>query len=148
MGASCVEVRTGDAAVPQEPAAYDRVLVDPPCSDLGTLAARPDARWRKAGRPEALAGVQAAVLEAGAEALKPGGTLVYSTCTISPAENEGVVEAFLARRPDFAADDLSSDAPLWQHPTMPRYLQTLPSRDRTDGFFIARLRRRDGRSRA
>jgi 16S rRNA (cytosine967-C5)-methyltransferase len=141
MGADRVEVRTGDATEPQETEAYDRVLVDPPCSDLGTLAARPDARWRKAGRPEALADVQARVLAAGAAAVRPGGTLVYSTCTISPGENERIVEAFLSRRPDFTADDLGAEAPVWQHPTMPRYLQTLPSRDRTDGFFIARLRR-------
>jgi 16S rRNA (cytosine967-C5)-methyltransferase len=143
MGAAIVEVRVGDAAEPHEAAAYDRVLVDPPCSDLGTLASRPDARWRKQpDGPAALAAVQGAILDAGAAALRPGGTLVYSTCTISPAENERVVEAFLARRDDFSADDLSaSDWSLWQHGSCPMFLQTLPHRDRTDGFFIARLKR-------
>ena len=142
MGARAVEVRTTDAAEPQEPGAYDRVLVDPPCSDLGTLAARPDARWRKApGQPERLAVTQGRILRAGAAALKPGGTLVYSTCTISPAENEAVVQAFLAERPDFEADDLRTERPVWQHPRAPMFLQTLPHRDRTDGFFVARLRR-------
>jgi 16S rRNA (cytosine967-C5)-methyltransferase len=86
--------------------------------------------------------VLAAIRRAGADAVAPGGTLVYSTCTISPVENELVVGSFLTERPDFEADDLASDMPFWKHPTMPSHLQTLPHRDRTDGFFIARLRRR------
>ena len=145
MGATCVDVRVADAA---EPAAgtYDRVLVDPPCSDLGTLASRPDARWRKtADQPERLARTQGAILRAGADALAPGGTLVYSTCTISPTENERVIDAFLAERPEFEADDLRREVPVWQHPSVPFHLQTLPHRDGTEGFFIARLRRRGAR---
>jgi 16S rRNA (cytosine967-C5)-methyltransferase len=140
MGADIVDVRTGDAADPQ-PGTFDRVLVDPPCSDLGTLASRPDARWRKAGRPAALAALQQRILTAGAAATRPGGTLVYSTCTISPEENERVVASFLEANDDFEADDLGSRVPVWKHPTMPHHLQTLPHRDRTDGFFIARLKR-------
>jgi 16S rRNA (cytosine967-C5)-methyltransferase len=143
MGATCVRVRTADAIEPQEPGRYDRVLVDPPCSDLGTLASRPDARWRKtADQPERLAGTQGAILRAGAAALAPRGTLVYSTCTISPTENERVIDGFLADHPDFEADDLRREVPVWQHQSVPSYLQTLPHRDGTEGFFIARLRRR------
>jgi 16S rRNA (cytosine967-C5)-methyltransferase len=146
MGAANVEVRTADATRPHEPDAFDRVLVDPPCSDLGTLASRPDARWRKApDTPAGLAALQIEILRAGARALRPGGTLVYSTCTISPRENEELIAAFLAERPDFAADDLQGAArsglPVWDHPGVPCHLQTLPHRDGTDGFFIARLRR-------
>ena len=90
MGAD-VEVRVADARAFDEREAYDRVLVDPPCSDLGTLALRPDARWRKQpGDPERLAALQREILDAGARALRSrAASLVYSTCTISPAENEG-----------------------------------------------------------
>ena len=140
MGASAIEVRTADAAAPH--GTYDRVLVDPPCSDLGTLAARPDARWRKTpAAPAALAAEQRRILDAAADAVRPGGVLVYSTCTISPAENEQLVDAFLAVRTDFAAERPPSDGPVWDHPTVARYQQTLPHRDGTDGFFIARMRR-------
>ena len=128
MGAGNVRVEVADAARPREEAAFDRVLVDPPCSGLGTLQARPDLRWRmQEGSIEELAGAQREILEAGADVLRPGGVLVYSTCTISPDENERLIAAFLASRPEFAAD---GDA-----------RQTLPHRDGTAGFYIARLRR-------
>ncbi len=64
---------------------------------------------------------------------------MYSTCTISPIENEQVIRRFLEAHPEFRAVDLGSDRPVWKHPTMPQFLQTLPHRDRTDGFFIAKL---------
>jgi 16S rRNA (cytosine967-C5)-methyltransferase len=141
MGAANVSVVVADAADPID-GSYDRVLVDPPCSDLGTLAARPDARWRKEPRDVAqLAELQRRILERGADVLRPGGTMVYSTCTISPRENEHQIEAFLGRHADFHADDMPSDLPVWDHPTVPRVSQTLPHRDGTDGFFIARMRK-------
>jgi 16S rRNA (cytosine967-C5)-methyltransferase len=141
MGATCVEVLTADATEPQE-GEYDRVLVDPPCSDLGTLAARPDARWRKQPHNvDELADLQEQILERGAGVVRPGGVMVYSTCTISPRENERQIEGFLGRHADFQLDDMPSDLPVWDHPTVPRVRQTLPHRDGTDGFFIARLRR-------
>jgi 16S rRNA (cytosine967-C5)-methyltransferase len=140
MGAGSVEVRTADATEPH--GTFDRVLVDPPCSDLGTLAARPDARWRKdPAAVRELAAQQAAILQAAAEAVRPGGVLVYSTCTISPAENEQRIAEFLDHHDDFALGDPPSDVPVWDHPTVPRLMQTFPHRDGTDGFFIARLQR-------
>jgi 16S rRNA (cytosine967-C5)-methyltransferase len=147
LHASNVYVELGDAAaVRAEGAVFDRVLVDPPCSGLGTLQARADLRWRVS--PEAvteMSAVQGTILEAGAEALRPGGVLVYSTCTISPTENEHVIASFLDSHADFSLDDLGSELPA---PTPGRperglagTLMTLPHRDRTAGFFIARLRK-------
>lgn len=123
-----VRVELGDAALerPEGPV-FDRVLVDPPCSGLGTLQFRADLRWRVT--PDAIAqmaGAQARILAAGAGALRPGGVLVYSTCTISATENERLIASFLDSQPEFVLDDV---------------VVTLPHRDHTAGFFIARLRR-------
>jgi 16S rRNA (cytosine967-C5)-methyltransferase len=145
LGAEIVAVEEGDATTADLGAGYDRVLVDPPCSDLGTLASRPDVRWRKrAEDPERLAALQGAILARGAEALAPGGTLVYSTCTISARENERVVGAALdaeGGRRGLSADQLGERFGAIASQRDPRFLQTRPDRDGTDGFFIARLRR-------
>ena len=142
MRARNVEVIAGDARdAPAGP--FDRVLLDPPCSDLGTLQARPDVRWRKSPEQLAeLAALQRELLDAGLERLKPGGVLVYSSCTISPSENEEQIDRLLRDRPDVERDDLGADRPEVAHPSFPGYLQLLPHRDGADGFFIARLRRR------
>ena len=118
------------------------MLVDPPCTGLGTLRSRPDLRWRVSpGDMTRLARLQADVLDAAVAALAPGGTLVYSTCTISPTEHQ--VAGLLARHPQLARDRLpAAGHPSWAHPTAAGYLQSLPHRDGTDGFFIARVRRR------
>jgi len=123
-------------------AGYDAVLVDPPCSGLGTLQSRPDLRWRTSReRIAELAGLQARILRGGARATAPGGALVYSVCTISRAEGVQVVETFLGEHPDFTAEDLSGQLPgAGDGP----FLQLLPHREGTDGFFIARLRRDGG----
>jgi 16S rRNA (cytosine967-C5)-methyltransferase len=125
-----------------EPGGYERVLVDPPCSGLGTLQSRPDLRWRTSPERLAQAAVrQARILAAGAAATAPGGTLVYSVCTISRQEGEGVVGRFLEANPEWQAEDLHEQYPQWSQPGASAHLQLLPDRDGTDGFFIARLRR-------
>ena len=145
LGAGCVRVVIADAAADDLGEGYDRVLVDPPCTDLGALAARPDARWRKtAAQVEALGELQGAILARAAAALRPGGALVYSTCTISRRENEDVVRRVLAARGELAADDLGADHPGLASAHDGRFLQTRPDRDDTAGFFIARLRRGGG----
>jgi 16S rRNA (cytosine967-C5)-methyltransferase len=149
LHAGNVRVEVGDASIPRpEGAVFDRVLVDPPCSGLGTLQARADLRWRVT--PEhvrEMTDTQSAILAAGAAALRPGGVLVYSTCTISATENERRIAAFLDSHPDFRLDDLGAELPALRHrpaggsPSAPGLVMTLPHRDHTAGFFIARLRR-------
>ena len=142
LGADIVRVVEADAREPVAGDPFDRVLLDPPCSDLGTLQARPDVRWRKdAATVERLVSEQAALLEAAAAQVRPGGTLVYSTCTISPRENEERMDVFLDSHPEFTADDLGAEWPAYAQPADARFLQLLPHRHGTDGFFIARLRR-------
>lgn len=147
LHAGNVRVELGDAATPRaERAAFDRVLVDPPCSGLGTLQARADLRWRIGESDVAqMARTQRAILTAAADALRPGGVLVYSTCTISPIENEHLIERFLDSHADFSLDDLAPELPACTSGepriALPGTAVTLPHRDRTAGFFIARLRR-------
>ncbi|AQS59053.1 16S rRNA (cytosine(967)-C(5))-methyltransferase RsmB [Desulforamulus ferrireducens] len=124
----------------------DYVLVDAPCSGLGVLRRRPDARWRK--DPSQLPGIvrlQKEILQSAAKCLRPGGVLVYSTCTITPEENLGVVQDFLAEHPEFSLGDLRQLLPpgLDQEATAEKgYLQLLPHVHGMDGFFIARLRKK------
>ncbi|HWD69807.1 MAG TPA: 16S rRNA (cytosine(967)-C(5))-methyltransferase RsmB [Solirubrobacteraceae bacterium] len=127
MGAEQVRVVQADAREFSDAGGFDRVLVDPPCSGLGTLQARPDLRWQpRRGQIGELAETQAQLLRTGAAQLRPGGSLVYSVCTISRREADQVVDAFLDEAPDFSCENR------WQ---------LLPSSDRTDGFFIALFRR-------
>jgi 16S rRNA (cytosine967-C5)-methyltransferase len=110
---------------------FDRVLVDAPCSGLGVLARRPDLRWRARPLPD----LQLELLRAAAERTKPGGTIVYSVCTLNADENEAVVDAT-----GLDVEPLTSEWPQYAHPKRPEFLLTRPDRDRTSGFFIARLR--------
>jgi 16S rRNA (cytosine967-C5)-methyltransferase len=132
LGATNVRVVTADAlALPDDLGEFDRVLVDAPCSGLGVLAARPDLRWR--GKP--LPDLQRDLLRAAAERVRPGGAVVYSVCTINADENEAVVDAS-----GLQPDSLGEEWPQFAHPGRPEFLLTLPHRDHTSGFFIARLR--------
>jgi 16S rRNA (cytosine967-C5)-methyltransferase len=142
LGASCVEVVVGDATEPRFGDGYDRVLVDPPCSDLGTLQSRPDARWRKTpDQINELGELQGQILDAAATALKPSGRLAYSTCTISEIENSHQMQEFLGRHPNFRVCDQSERHPKLAAADRRAFLQTLPHRDGTDGFFVAVLER-------
>jgi 16S rRNA (cytosine967-C5)-methyltransferase len=144
-----VTVIEADATASKLPVGFDRVLVDPPCSDLGALASRPDARWRKSPKAiERLAALQADLLAAGLESLRPGGALVYSTCTISRREGEEQIVALERRAATnevspFTVDDLGAAEPALASRHDRRCLQLRPDRDRTTGFFVCRLRKDD-----
>lgn len=130
----------GYAGVGADAGSFDRVLVDPPCSGLGTLQSRPDLRWRASPeRIAELAPLQARILRAGAAATAAGGALVYSVCTISQAEGERVIERFLAEDERFVCEDVGERLAI---PGSRPCLQLRPDQHGTDGFFIARLRRR------
>jgi 16S rRNA (cytosine967-C5)-methyltransferase len=139
LGATAASVENADATEPRATGGFDAVLVDPPCSGLGTLASRPDARWRR--RPEqieAMAATAERILDRALTAAGAAGRVIYSTCTISRRENEAVIAAAGARVADLAADPAL--APLTA-PGDRRCLQTRNDRDRTDGFFVAAMRR-------
>ena len=135
MGA-VIDVIEGDGLEVPLTGGFDAVLVDPPCTGLGVLSSRPDARWRRREESlEPLTRLQRGLLERAMELVKPGGRVVYSTCTLIASENEDVVRAVGGR-----VEDLAADHPDLAHPRLPGALLTLPHRHHTDGFFIARLR--------
>ena len=116
----------------------DRVLVDAPCSGLGVLRRRPDARLKKnEDEIKKLPKLQLELLESGAKAVKKNGVLVYSTCTIEPMENEEVVKKFLEQNSEFELDNTGEFLPIIKRKE--KMIQLLPTRDNTDGFFIARM---------
>ena len=121
---------------------FSRVLLDAPCSGLGTLRRRPEIKWRR--RLEDLpraAALQKALLDGVAEAVSPGGLLVYSTCSLEPEETDEVIDAFLARHTAFALEAPGPDLQALADPVRRGILRAWPHRHDTDGFFVARLRR-------
>jgi 16S rRNA (cytosine967-C5)-methyltransferase len=120
------------------------VLVDAPCSGLGTLSRHPEVRWRR--RPEdvpRLAILQRELLDGVAPLVRPGGLLVYAVCTLTHDENEAVVDGLLRAHPRFAIEHAARDGGAPAALVTPAgFLRTLPHRDRLDGFFAARLRAR------
>jgi 16S rRNA (cytosine967-C5)-methyltransferase len=129
----------GDAARPPLRGGFATVLLDAPCSGLGTLARHPDIRWR--ATPDDLtrqAARQRALLEGLAPLVRPGGLLVYSVCSLEPEEGPALVSGWLATQPGFSL----SEPPAWATSFVEDgSLGTTPERDESEGFFAALLRR-------
>lgn len=151
LGLTNIDLSTGDASKLGErfeQNSFDRILLDAPCSGLGVIRRKPDLKWAKtAGDIAEIAGIQHAILDTAGDLLKPGGLLVYSTCTIEPRENVDMVSNFLNRHPEF---ELATDKPpSWETEPLVAAsargsigLQILPQDAHSDGFYIARLRKK------
>jgi 16S rRNA (cytosine967-C5)-methyltransferase len=147
-GAANIHIVQANAGAPPFLAAFDAVLVDAPCSGLGTIRRDPDVRWRRTEADLApLADAQRGMLDHLAAAVRPGGRLIYSTCSSEPEENEAVVEAFLSVRRDFQRTvprAFEQDAKLRALLDAAGALRTLPFRDGLEAFYAAALERSSG----
>ena len=145
LGLAAVRPRLADArtAGTEWPGQFPRVLLDAPCTGLGTIRRRPEIRWRRRAQDLLRAAtLQRELLEGLAGAVAADGLLVYSTCSLEPEETDQVVAAFLAAHPEFRLDDPRTTLPQAGDLVDGQgYLRTWPHRHGTDGFFVARLRR-------
>ena len=140
LGVACGRVLHNDAAVYNEAfAGADAVLCDVPCSGLGVLAKKPDIRQKTLDGLDGLVRLQRAILETAARYVRPGGRLVYSTCTLNPDENAGIVRPFLKEHPEFRTRSVECVLPGTTKDD--DFLTLYPFRTGTDGFFIASLER-------
>ena len=125
---------------PEWEAAFDAVIVDAPCSGYGIIRKKPDIRYKDITKMKELPALQRAILEVQARYVKPGGLLMYSTCTLVRTENEGMVEAFLQDHPEFSLEPLPLPEPFLKNESGMQAL--IPGEYDTDGFFISRLRKK------
>ncbi|PYM19991.1 MAG: 16S rRNA (cytosine(967)-C(5))-methyltransferase RsmB [Candidatus Rokuibacteriota bacterium] len=142
LGLTIVETIEGpvETLAPRWAGACDRVLVDAPCTNLGVLRRNPEVKWRRQpGDVAAVAERQRSILTAAATLVRPGGCLVYATCSLEPEENDAVVRDFLAAQPEFGRD---TPADFFVAPDAAGFVRFLPHRHATDGFTAIRLRRR------
>ncbi len=141
-----VTAKVWDATVKDESliGKADILICDVPCSGLGILGRKADIRYNaSAEKTEALVELQRKILSVCSEYVRPGGYIIYSTCTINSAENEDNVDWFTANYP-FETDSIEKDYPMLEKDSLAKgYVQLLPGIDNTDGFFIARLKKKD-----
>lgn len=139
LGLTCITAGEHDATLP-DPALVglaDRVICDVPCSGLGVISKKPDLRYKDLRAADELPTLQRAILENAAGCVRPGGVLLYSTCTVNPRENEAITDAFRASHPAFIAEDFT----VGTLSSVDGRLTLYPHRHGTDGFYLAKFRR-------
>ena len=144
LGLSLIEAKTADGKEfhPEWEGAFDCVLVDAPCSGLGVIRKKPDIRYKDSEPLAQLPAIQKDILENVCRYVRPGGTLLYSTCTILERENGQIVADFLARHGEFSVEAFQLPGPIGNVES--GQITLWPHRHGTDGFFIAKLRREEG----
>jgi len=147
LGVSIVRTEIFDAMVNDQDSIgkYDRVLLDAPCSGFGVIRRKPDLRWKKDPKNfKDLVDMQKRILELASGYVKPGGKLIYSTCTVNRAENLDVVRDFLSSNPQFQMESIIGQVPekLENDSAHMGYLELYPNVHGTDGFFIAKMEKR------
>ena len=145
LGLTIIQASLRDAETPKQPLApADRVLCDAPCSGLGILRRKPEIRYKEKSTLDSLPDLQYRILCETARLVKPGGTLLYSTCTLNPAENGGVADRFLKEHPNFSPLPVRFPAEIPHAVPEPENQFTLfPSVHGTDGFFVSLFTRRE-----
>jgi 16S rRNA (cytosine967-C5)-methyltransferase len=140
LGLTCIETAAADGRAPhgEWTSSAELVLVDAPCSGLGIIRKKPEIRYKSANDIASLPVTQSAILENASTYVKPGGTLIYSTCTILPEENEQVTDAFLAEHPDFSRESFAFPDPVGETDGQ---VTLWPQRHGVDGFYICRMKR-------
>lgn len=139
LGIDIIKASVMDSGIPNEElfSKMDKVICDVPCSGLGVLGKKPDMRYKKLSKSDGLPSVQYSILNASAKYLKPGGVLLYSTCTLNPTENEDVVSRFLLENKEYKARPFTLGGEYWEC----GFMTLLPHVHKTDGFFVALIER-------
>ncbi len=141
MGYPHVKIVVADAGMYSDAVLFDKILIDAPCTGFGVMKKKPDSKWKREPEDiEMLNQIQSNILENAVKLLKPNGVIVYSTCTIEAAENQEIVQAFIAKHPEFKlepADEFVDRSVVSKE----GYIETFPHRNDMDGSFAARLRK-------